>query len=224
NRDHPSHLRSLEWGRHQLDRPAERRRVEQERRDVLEDDAPLGKIGHVADAASDRLHVSAWDQGTSHQSIDLKGLRDADLMWNVELFHTQHSRCRWPSPEGALELRERGVFALSHDLDRAVGQVAAKPAEAEALRLPQHEPPETHSLHPAVHEVAVSGHGALPLAVLLSRPPTVPPSVDARQDRQSREDDDQGAGGVAARLLVQHLEQSVLATPNEPSKPDRDGA
>src|SRR3989442_15594894 len=140
-------------------------------------------------------------------------------MWNVELFHTLHARRRWPSPESALELRERGVFALCHDLDRAVGQVAAKPAQAEALRLAQHEPAETHTLHPAEHEVPVSGHRALPLAVLLSRPPTVPPSVNARQDRQSREDDDQGAGGVAARPFVPHPGRYAPPAPHVPPNP-----
>src|SRR2546427_979727 len=65
---------------------------------------------------------------------------------------------------------------------------------------------------------------ALPLAVLLSRPPTVPPSVGARHDRQSREDNHQGAAGVALRLLVQDLEQYVLTAPNEPSDPGQDGA
>src|SRR2546428_5919913 len=65
---------------------------------------------------------------------------------------------------------------------------------------------------------------ALALAVLLGRPPTVPPSVEPRQDRQSREHDDEGSAGVALRLLVQDLEQHVLTAPDEPSDPGEDGA
>src|SRR2546425_4608217 len=65
---------------------------------------------------------------------------------------------------------------------------------------------------------------ALALAVLLSRPPTVPPSVEPRQDRQSREHDDEGAAGVALRLLVQDLEQHLLTAPDEPSDPSEDAA
>src|SRR2546422_1460312 len=64
----------------------------------------------------------------------------------------------------------------------------------------------------------------LALAVLLSRPPTVPPSVEPRQDRQSREHDDEGAAGVALRLLVQDLEQHLLTAPDEPSDPSEDAA
>src|SRR5947208_11979052 len=59
---------------------------------------------------------------------------------------------------------------------------------------------------------------ALPLPAL-RRPAAVPPDVDRRDPRKHRQGNQHGAPGVATRLLVEHLQDHVLATPDEPPDP-----
>src|SRR5256885_13055628 len=64
---------------------------------------------------------------------------------------------------------------------------------------------------------------ALPLPAL-RRPAAVPPDVDRRDPRKHRQGNQHGAPGVATRLLVEHLQDHVFATPDEPADPGQNRA
>jgi hypothetical protein len=71
--------------RHQVSRGAERRRVEQQRRDVLEHDARLRKVGHVADRAVELLETY---QDASDDPV-LRGLQTLPNLKPIRHFKLQ---------------------------------------------------------------------------------------------------------------------------------------
>src|SRR5881628_1879617 len=79
-------------------------------------------------------------------------------MWNIVLLHMRDMRRRGTLLERLGELRQRLHGALRDHFDGAVGQISGGAAEPEPPgRLPD-EPPEPHTLHPAVHHEARGGH------------------------------------------------------------------
>src|SRR5690349_17823461 len=64
-----------------------------------------------------------------------------------------------------------------------------------------------------------------PLLLAVLRGATaVPPDVHRRDQSQDRQHEQDGATRVALRLLIQNLQDHILATPDEPADPGQDGA
>src|SRR5205807_7882344 len=133
-------------------------RVEQQRRDVLEQDARLGKIGHVADGSVDILDCHGRGHGRASQLFDIEVVREHELMWNIASFHMFDLRMRRPLLEHAPELLECLRCPGGAHFHGAVAQIAYEAAQTSPLRFPQHEPAEPHSLYPAVHEEPQGDH------------------------------------------------------------------
>src|SRR3989442_7367136 len=90
-------------------------------------------------------------------------------MWNIVFSHTRDLRLCRTSPECELELPERLIGAFSQHFDGAVGQVLGPASQPEPVcRLPD-EPSEPHTLHPAVNDEPLRGHGSF-------LPPSPPPA------------------------------------------------
>ena len=90
------------------------------------------------------------------------------------------SPARWPGRPGAAAraARRAAVAPAGHHLDPAVGEVPGVAGEAEAPRVPGHEPAEAHALHLPRHE---EPHGVIPP----SPPAAPPPHVGSRRGRRS---------------------------------------
>src|SRR2546423_11386064 len=90
--------------------------------------------------------------GRAPQLSDIEVVRHDELMWNIASFHTLDVCLRRSLREHARQLLERLRRPRRDHLHGAVPQVAYEAPQSPPLRLAQHEPAESHSLHPAVDE------------------------------------------------------------------------
>ena len=99
-----------------VDGLAQAGRIAEQRRDVVEEDARLRKVGHVADLRFEMVHGET-DLGDDEGA----GMARRGQVVDDDVVHPGQRRA---APERGLEAAERVVGAFRFDLDAAIGQVA----------------------------------------------------------------------------------------------------
>ena len=127
-------------------------------RDVLEQDAGLREVGHVADRGLQRsICASRFIRGLL---LSGRGSRCRRAARSPRARPSVTSEKAGPSRSRASRSASACVAALGDHLDRAVGAVAREARHAERAGLAQHEVPVADALHAALHEIAIRGHVA----------------------------------------------------------------
>jgi hypothetical protein len=133
--------------RHGVDRELETLRVAQQGRDVIEKDAGLGKVRHVANPRLQKFHLS---------NLESCGAPRGHLIFHVEPFD---AGVRGAAPHRSLEAIDGVCLSFSHDFDAAVREIAHPAVDAFTMRRVMGEPAEAHTLHTtADHEAPRNLH------------------------------------------------------------------
>src|SRR5439155_22835769 len=149
----------------------------------------VARGGAVANPLIDLVDCGGLGPAPTSQLLDIKTVRNRNLMWNLRFFHAFHLRRGRALGQQALEVHQRPVRAFRDHLHRPIAEVASQPTEAQTRCLSPHPPAEPHALDATVHEEALRGPPAPTLGgpappadgTTKCRPPRSPPAPATRR-------------------------------------------